>query len=118
MVEAKKALGQAVDYDPLAAPHPENWLEMGEGERIVLVKEYHRFAGLSLGSAKRDSVHAVVHCVIENQATMDVEGTRERLAKLQLEGMDRHEAIHEMGRDFLEDYTIEINRLRKRDTSS
>ena len=82
-------------YDPLAAPAPEEWLSLDEGERIRLVDEYHRRARVRLPSRK---AHAIFHVVIENQiAAGDEIPVRGTLARLMDEGLDRHEAIHAIG---------------------
>ncbi len=82
-------------YDPLNAPDPDDWQSMDEDERMMLVMEYHREAGVELPS---EQVHAVVHVVVENQIAlgdeMSVQATMERLMR---EGLDRHEAIHAVG---------------------
>ncbi len=82
-------------YDPLNAPDPDDWQSMDEDERMMLVMEYHREAGVELPS---EQVHAVVHVVVENQIAlgdeMSAQATMERLMR---EGLDRHEAIHAVG---------------------
>src|SRR4051812_21112742 len=35
-------------YDPLVAPVPEEWIELDESERIWLIRDYHRRAGIAL----------------------------------------------------------------------
>ena len=82
-------------YNPLAAPAPEEWLSLDEGERIRLVDEYHRRARVRLPNRK---AHAIFHVVIENQiAAGDEIPVRGTLARLIDEGLDRHEAIHAIG---------------------
>ena len=79
-------------YDPLEAPDPTSWLEIGEDERIMLVEAYHRRAGDRLPNAK---VHAVVHVIIETQAAMGDElPVRRAIERLMGEGLDRHDAVH------------------------
>ena len=51
-------------YDPLEAPDPEEWLELDEQERIDLVREYHRRAGIHLPNEK---LHATLHAIVEAQ---------------------------------------------------
>jgi hypothetical protein len=48
-------------YDPLEAPDPEEWLELDEQERIDLVRDYHRRAGIRLPNEK---LHAIVEAQI------------------------------------------------------
>ncbi len=85
----------ARSYDPLSAPDPDDWQSMDEDERINLVMEYHRDAGVELSNER---VHAVVHVVVENQIALGdeipVQGTLERLIG---EGLHRHDAIHAVG---------------------
>ncbi|WP_376708215.1 SEC-C metal-binding domain-containing protein [Bradyrhizobium cenepequi] len=81
-------------YDPFTEPPPEQWLALDEQERIDLVLEYHRRAGIRL---PREQVHAVVHVVVESQiadAELPVRRTAQRLMS---EGLDRHEAVHAIG---------------------
>ena len=83
------------DYDPLNAPDPDEWQSMDEDERITLVMEHHREAGVELPN---EQVHAVVHVVVENQFTLgDEMSARAALERLMREGLDRHEAIHAVG---------------------
>ncbi len=82
-------------YDPLNAPDPDDWQSMGEDERMMLVMEYHREAGVELPN---EQVHAVVHVVVENQITLgDEMSAQATLERLMREGLDRHEAIHAIG---------------------
>ncbi len=82
-------------YDPLNAPDPDDWQSMGEDERMMLVMEYHRKAGVELPN---EQVHAVVHVVVENQITLgDEMSAQAALERLMREGLDRHEAIHAVG---------------------
>ena len=101
IVELKASLGEGFTYDPLVAPHAENWLAVDEGERLALVRAYHKRAGLGLGTESQDNLHAAAHTIIESQIAMDVDGRREELAALMVRGMDRHEAVHELARDVM-----------------
>ena len=68
---------------------------MGEQERIQLVEQYHRRAGIRLPNA---TVHAVIHAVVESQVALGDElPVRRTLARLMAEGLDRHDAIHAIG---------------------
>ena len=53
-----------LQYDPLEAPEPEEWLAIDEAERIHLTQDYHRRARIRLPNEK---LHAVFHVVVENQ---------------------------------------------------
>lgn len=82
-------------YDPLQAPDPKEWSAMDEQERMRLVEQYHRRAGIRLPNQR---VHAVIHAVIETQiAVGDELPVRRTLERLMSEGLDRHDAIHAVG---------------------
>ncbi len=82
-------------YDPLHAPDPDDWQSMDEGERMMLVTEYHRQAGVELPN---EQAHAAVHVVVENQIALgDETSAPATLERLMREGLDRHEAIHAVG---------------------
>ncbi len=82
-------------YDPLNAPDPEDWRSMDEGERMMLVTDYHRQAAVELPN---EEIHAVVHVIVENQiAQGDETSAPATLERLMHEGLDRHEAIHAVG---------------------
>ena len=82
-------------YDPLHAPDPAEWLETDEDGRIILVRDYHRRAKVKLPNAR---VHATIHVVVERQIALGDElPVRRTVARLQAEGLDRHEAIHAVG---------------------
>jgi len=89
--EAKRAIRE---YDPFTEPPPQQWLALDEQQRIDLVLSYHRRAGIRL---PRETLHAVVHAVVESQiadAELPVRRTAQRLVS---EGLDRHEAVHAIG---------------------
>ncbi len=82
-------------YDPLEAPEPEEWLSLGETERIRLAEDYHRRARIRLPNRKP---HATIHAVVENQIALGDEIPVQRtLVRLMGEGLDRHEAIYAIG---------------------
>jgi len=86
--------GAAWRYDPFVEPQPDQWLALDEEERIDVVLEYHRHAGIHL---PREKLHAVIHAIVENQiadAELPVRRTAQRLMS---EGLDRHEAVHAIG---------------------
>ena len=92
--EVAQAEGSIREYDPFAAPDPEQWLALGEQERIDLVLEYHRRARIRLPRAK---LHAVIHAIIENQIADPELPVRRTAQRLMSEGLDRHEAVHAIG---------------------
>jgi hypothetical protein len=82
-------------YDPAVGPDPSEWLELGEGERMALVAEYHRAAGDSVPSP---TLHAAIHATVETQIAMGDElPVRRTLIRLMSEGLERHDAIHAIG---------------------
>jgi hypothetical protein len=82
-------------YDANHNPDAAEWLALDEGERLDLVEEYHRRVRVQLPNP---TVHAVAHCVVENQIAMGDElPVRETLERLISEGLDRHDAIHAIG---------------------
>ncbi|APF16869.1 hypothetical protein Calab_0840 [Caldithrix abyssi DSM 13497] len=88
-----------MEYNPLVAPHPEEWLELDEMERNTLVREYHERAGVKLPD---QTMHATFHVIVENQLAEGLPDVVEALERLQNEGLDRHEAIHAIGSVLLE----------------
>jgi hypothetical protein len=83
------------EYDPDVPPAPREWLAMDEGERLELVRHYHRRAGIRLPN---DRLHAAIHVVVENQiALADPPEVGETLQRLQREGLSRHDAVHAIG---------------------
>lgn len=84
-------------YDPERTPDPGKWLELDEGERILLVEEFHRDARIPLPKSAR-TAHAAIHATVENQLAMpDQAVVRAALVRLMEEGLSRHDAIHAIG---------------------
>ena len=81
-------------YDPDTSPPSTDWLQSDEGERIELVSSYHRRKKIHLPNAQ---LHAVIHVVVENQLALGEEVVIETLARLQREGLGRHDALHAIG---------------------
>jgi hypothetical protein len=82
------------DYDPEAPLSAAEWLETDEGERIELVAAYHRRKKIRMPNAR---LHAVIHVIVENQLALGDEVVVATLARLQAEGLDRHDALHAIG---------------------
>jgi hypothetical protein len=80
-------------YDPDAPPSGD-WLQTDETERIDLVSSYHRRKRVQLPNAQ---LHAVIHVVVENQLALGEKVVVETLARLQAEGLSRHDALHAIG---------------------
>ena len=81
-------------YDPETSRSTVGWLQLDEGERIELVSSYHRRKKIHLPNAQ---LHAVIHVVVENQVALGEEVVIETLARLQREGLSRHDALHAIG---------------------
>jgi len=87
-------------YDPLEAPNPQEWLSLGEDERLALVSDYHRRVKPRPPKA---GLHAAIHVIIENQIALGDEYSVQQTAdRLLGEGLDRHEAIHAIGSVLIE----------------
>ncbi len=84
------------DYDPEVAPISEDWLEIDEGVRLLLVEAYHRDARISLPKRAR-TLHASMHVVAENQLASNDEVVVRAFTRLMSEGLSRHDAIHAIG---------------------
>jgi hypothetical protein len=83
-----------VTYDAEQDPDPQAWLEADELERIALVQAFHRDRGIHLPNLR---LHAAIHVVIENQLAMGERDVVEALARLQRDGLSRHDAVHAIG---------------------
>jgi hypothetical protein len=83
-----------IPYDPDVAPDPTAWLALDEQERIQLAEAHHRAARIKLPNAK---VHAVFHAIVENQIADGLESVVRAMARLQHEGLSRHDALHAIG---------------------
>ena len=81
-------------YDPDTSLPAADWLQTDEGERIELVTSYHRHKKVRLPNAQ---LHAVVHVIVENQVALGEEVVAKTLARLQAEGLTRHDAVHAIG---------------------
>jgi hypothetical protein len=76
------------------APEPEQWLQLDEAERMLLVERFHERARISLPQAR---LHAVIHTVVENQLAEAIPQVVAAMRRLVREGLDRHDAIHAVG---------------------
>lgn len=81
-------------YDPDVAPGPSEWLAMTEAERLRLAQNYHVAARIKLPSTK---AHAALHVGIENQIASGFGPSKRAIARLQSEGLSRHESLHAIG---------------------
>lgn len=83
-------------YDPDKDPPARDWLDLDEGERIELVREYHRRAKIKL---PRALVHAALHQTVETQLAMEIPAVRIALVRLLAGGLGRHDAIHAIAQE-------------------
>ena len=81
-------------YDPAHAPDARRWLELDEDARMGLIVEYHKRAGIHVAN---DRLHAAMHLVVENQLAIHEKVVVDTAARLQGEGLDRHDTIHALG---------------------
>lgn len=86
-------------YDPETEPRAGDWLGLDERDRIDLAALYHRREGTSLPNAQ---LHAAIHVVVENQLALGEAVVMETLARLQSEGLNRHDAVHAIGSVLIE----------------
>lgn len=90
-------------YNPEQAPEPQTWLELDEQERIDLIREYHdENDDGTLSEDDARSMHNVLHGLVETQLAENVEPVPATLAKLQRQGLKRHEAVHAVGAVLIE----------------
>jgi len=80
-------------YNPSKAPVPAEWLNIDESERINLVLEFHIAEQIEFEDGAQ-SVHAVIHVVVENQLAMKIDPVTEAIARLTRQGLSRHDSIH------------------------
>lgn len=78
-------------YDPENPPESAAWLAMPEAERLRVVAHHHMANRLKSGNQK---AHAAFHVAVENQAAMGFGPTVRALARLQQQGLCRHDAVH------------------------
>jgi hypothetical protein len=83
-------------YNPEHAPVGNEWLEIDEDERLMLVEQYHRDARIRLPKSAR-RVHATMHTIVENQLALNDEPVVKALDRLMREGLTRHDALHAIG---------------------
>jgi hypothetical protein len=83
-------------YNPEHAPVGNEWLEIDEDERLMLVEQYHRDARIPLPKRAR-RLHASIHTIVENQLALNDEPVVKALDRLMREGLTRHEALHAIG---------------------
>ena len=78
-------------YDPEVTPDPQDWLALDEQERMRVVKTYHVSAHVKVPNQK---AHSALRTIVGNQIATGFGPSKRALARLQIEGLSRHEAIH------------------------
>ena len=96
-------------YDPDISPPAAKWLALDEDERVALIEQFHRRARVELPDAQ---IHAAIHATVETQLAMDLPSVSDALRRLQLEGLDRHEAIHAIGAMLTEQMWLALQEKR------
>jgi hypothetical protein len=94
-------------YDPDRELDVEAWIDLDEGERIVIAEDYHRRARVKVPDVK---VHAIIHTIVENQVALgDEYPVAAKLQHLMDEGLNRHDAVHAIG-SVLAEHMFEVMR--------
>ena len=83
-----------MEYDPMAGPAADAWLDADESERIDAVLHYHEEQEATAGSLRG---HAIVHSMVETQLARGLDSVTITARRLQDEGLDRHDAVHAIG---------------------
>ncbi len=78
-------------YNPEIAPDPKTWLAIDEGERIMVVKNFHVASRIKMPDVK---AHAALHTIVENQIAANFGPSTRAIARLRSEGLSRHDAVH------------------------
>ena len=81
-------------YDPDRDLVADEWLDLDEQERMILVEDYHRRHRIRIPSVEG---HAVIHTIVENQLALEEPVVVATFARIRREGLDRHDAIHAIG---------------------
>jgi len=91
-----------MSYDPEKAPDPAAWLEMGEDEKSQWIVEYHSTSDQEEPEGGWE-LHALLHCVVENQIALQTVNVPETVSRLLRQGLCRHDAVHAIGSVVSED---------------
>ena len=81
-------------YDPDRGPETDEWLDLDETERMILVEDCHRRHRIRMPSIEG---HAVIPTIVENQLALKEPVVVATLARLRSEGLGRHDAVHAIG---------------------
>lgn len=85
--------------DPNDPVDPATWLAMDEQERHMRLIAFHLNMPEDEPHPPMENVrmHAVAHCIVENQLAEGMTETVENLERLMASGVTRHHAIHALG---------------------
>jgi hypothetical protein len=78
-------------YHPDTAPDPAQWLALSDTQRMALVLQHHHEGHIHMPHPR---LHVAVHVIVETQAAQGVTPVTGALARLQAEGLSRHDAVH------------------------
>ena len=81
-------------YDPDRDLAADEWLDLDEQERMMLVEDYHRRRRIRMRNVE---AHAVVHAIVENQLAIEEPVVVAAFARLHREGLKRHDTVHAIG---------------------
>lgn len=101
-------------YDPNKAPDPPEWQALSDVERIRLTRNFHQAARIKSKSLK---LHAAIHVAVEDQIAMGYGPTCRTMARLQAEGLNRHEANHAIG-SVLSQFSAELSNPKSESQSN
>ncbi len=93
IIQAPQRLHET-SYNPEIAPSPADWLGMPEHERVRIVSTFHMVHRLKAGDTKG---HAAMHVIVEHQIAMGFGPTVRAMARLQAQGLSRHDSLHAVG---------------------
>lgn len=93
MLDASQPYDIDTGYDPERTPDPSAWLEMDEPERHRRIRSAH--LGTVEMRGKHLQLHAGMHDAVETQLALDdPPESAATVARLQSEGLSRHDAVH------------------------
>ena len=85
-------------YDALIEPDAEEWQQLDEQSAVDIVLKSHSRPDPEHPPIPNMRLHAAIHCVVENQVALGAETpVQSTLARLEAQGLNRHEAIHAIG---------------------
>jgi len=86
-----------LSYNPHQNPDAEAWLAMDDGEKSILVQDYHETKGIEIEGMR---MHCSIHVAVENQLALKVPEVVIAYRKLRQKNVTRHNALHAIGNVF------------------